>query len=227
MSTVYKGKRRHKLKPYRKRTIMGTLLFLKEVTFIIREDGVLRRRGLFRCRCGKEFICNILPVKSGNNKSCGCAKGNGIEAIKKHGMSKSPEYKTWTGIKYRCYDSKAKCYKYYGGRGISVCKRWRNSFEKFYLDMGKKPSKNHSIERLNCNKNYSPKNCFWATKIVQARNTNAIITILYKGERRKLIEVCEELGVGIDRARNRLYDGKTTEQALCPTRLRRTKKIIS
>jgi hypothetical protein len=70
----------------------------------------------------------------------------------------------------RCYNPKHKIYKYYGGRGISVCARWLKSFANFYLDMGNKPTKKHSIDRIENDGNYTPKNCRWATAKVQARN---------------------------------------------------------
>jgi hypothetical protein len=84
--------------------------------------------------------------------------------------SRTPEYSVWSGMKQRCYNQKSRIWKYYGGRGIKVCARWRDSFAKFLQDMGPRPSPKHSIERLNNNGNYTPKNCIWAVATTQARN---------------------------------------------------------
>lgn len=88
-----------------------------------------------------------------------------------HGMYTSPEYRIYMGMKARCYNKKNEEYRRYGGRGIKICDRWLNSFSKFYNDMGNRPSKEYSIDRVNVNGNYSLKNCRWATKSQQSINT--------------------------------------------------------
>lgn len=74
-------------------------------------------------------------------------------------------------MRNRCYNKKGEKYKDYGGRGIKVCKRWLNSFENFYADMGLKPTPEHSLDRINNNGNYEPGNCRWATQSQQVGNT--------------------------------------------------------
>lgn len=122
-------------------------------------------------KCAK---CNI---KLGYRNNSGlCLKH--VANRRTHGMSRSPEYKSWCGMKERCYNKNNKKYKDYGCRGIIVCNRWHN-FENFFEDMGKKPSKNHSIDRIDNDGNYEPNNCRWATSLQQARNKRDVKT--YRG----------------------------------------------
>lgn len=122
---------------------------------------------LCECDCGaiKEVLAQRLVT--GKTKSCGCLHK---ELKEKHGMSESSEYTSWVKMKQRCYNTRYLYYEDYGGRGIKVCDRWKDSFENFYEDMGDKLDKNYSIERLDVNKDYSPDNCVWADNYVQNRN---------------------------------------------------------
>lgn len=93
-----------------------------------------------------------------------------------HGMIKTSEYNSWTCMKQRCYNKKHMAYSQYGGRGITVCDKWRNSFLAFYRDMGDKPSSRHSLDRIDNNGNYEPSNCKWSTYEEQQHNTRTYKT---------------------------------------------------
>jgi len=96
-----------------------------------------------------------------------------------HGMTRTPEYRSWLDMKARCFNPNHKNYLDYGGRGITVCDRWKNSFQNFLADMGSRPTAKHSLDRIDNNADYSPENCKWSTKAEQVNNrrSNHLITI--------------------------------------------------
>lgn len=129
------------------------------------------------------------------------------------GGSITPEYRCWSGIHARCYNKKTCAYRLYGGRGIKVCERW-HSFENFLADMGPRPSIAHSIDRIDPDGDYEPKNCRWATLIEQARNkrTNKIVT--FNGESLPISVWAERLGIRTDTLWRRFNSGWPVEKAL-------------
>ncbi|RKX92020.1 MAG: hypothetical protein DRZ90_14325 [Spirochaetes bacterium] len=90
--------------------------------------------------------------------------------VEKHGMSGTPEYTTWRGMVNRCHRTSYREFRYYGGRGITVCDEWRHSFLQFYKDMGPKPFRRATIDRVDNNKGYSPNNCRWVSQKVNNEN---------------------------------------------------------
>lgn len=124
-----------------------------------------------QCNCGKSMLAHSTALKSGKVKSCGCFRRSRLGMQKRtHGMTGSPEYVSWCSMKARCFDPSNNRYKDYGARGISVCASWKESFEKFFSDMGNKPSARHTLGRINNELGYSPENCRWETYTEQARN---------------------------------------------------------
>lgn len=122
-----------------------------------------------QCDCGRMIAPDRGSLVSGNTTSCGCTRGL---HLKTHGCSlgkRTPEYNSWACMKQRCDNPKNPNYKYYGERGIKVCKRWK-SFENFIEDMGVKPDQGMSIERINNNRGYCKSNCKWATAKEQSNN---------------------------------------------------------
>ncbi len=125
---------------------------------------------LTKCDCGNIITVHGSALKTGNTKSCGCLKKEIVSTCNlRHGMSETQTYRSWQSMKKRCLSVNCKDYKHYGGRGISICDRWLNSFENFLEDMGEKPE-GLTLERKNNNGNYELSNFKWATRKEQANN---------------------------------------------------------
>lgn len=176
----------------------GKLLVLEEVKERSKNNKILYK---CKCTCGNEKIINGENVRTGHTSSCGCSR-TGINV--KHNMSYTVEHKTWGSMKRRCHNKNDSRYKDWGGRGIKVCDRWFNSFENFFEDMGYRPSKHHSIERINNDGDYEPSNCIWADKKTQDRNRRNSMRILHEN---KIIDVflfSEKLNISVVATRARI-----------------------
>ena len=168
-----------------------------------------------RCRCGNYTILRTSVLKSGRTKSCGCLFREFLETgrlnYRKHGKYKTPEYGAWAQMKSRCLNKKSRIYPSYGGRGIKICERWI-TFEQFFEDMGKRPSPDHSIERLNNNANYCPDNCCWATRKEQMRNRSVTAYVNWNGKLIALADLADRYQLNLRTVRSRLRSGWAVEK---------------
>lgn len=136
--------------------------------------GRKKARWLCRCDCGNKVVVIGCDLRNGNTKSCGCLRAEMAsehlsKLVTKHGKTGTGAWNSWRRMIGRCYRKGDASYKRYGARGIRVCKRWLKSFENFYADMGDRPL-GKTLERKDNDKNYTPRNCTWATPREQALN---------------------------------------------------------
>lgn len=134
----------------------------------------------------------------------------------KHGMSSTPEYLIWCGIRARCCKPGHRAYPRYGGRGIVLCERWQ-AFETFLSDMGMRPSPKHSVDRIDNNGSYSPENCRWATTKEQNSNSRHNRMVSYSGQTLTVDQWSKKLNISRLVLTKRLNSGWSIERAFTET----------
>lgn len=166
------------------------------------------------CDCGIEVTVPAPSLNSGDAKSCGCLQRERTsEASRTHGMRHTNEFHIWDAMKQRCHNPLNEAYRHYGGRGISVCTEWRESFAQFYMDMGPRPD-GFTIERMDNDGDYTPSNCCWASQKQQSRNRRNTVTATHNGLTLPLSEWAERTGIPYQRLIKRLRRGLTGELLL-------------
>lgn len=170
------------------------------------EKGNRNPRSLCKCECGLEKLVIRNSLKNGSNSMCR------ICSNKTHDMTKTKVYTTWVDMKRRCFNKKTSRYHDYGGRGITVCDRWKHSFENFFEDMGERPE-GLTLDRKDNDKNYYKDNCRWATQKEQANNRSSNRLIDYNNQTKNLKQWSEYLGINYGTLKSRLNRGWSVERA--------------
>lgn len=178
----------------------GRLTIIKEVN---KRNGV--RMVSTKCDCGTKKVVRLLQVVAGTTQSCGCLRNeiagyyHGENSVKKLGdiNKRTPEYNAWRNMYKRCNYRRFDIFhnETYINRNITICDRWREKrtgYSNFLSDMGRKPTPNHSLERVNNDKGYSPENCVWATSKEQARNTSRTVRFI-KGTKYGKLTLIKEI----------------------------------
>lgn len=137
-----------------------------------------------RCDCGRVHIRewrNIYRGRSPYCRSCAISVQRRTHNESRP-LTRTPEYTAWSSMRERCLCTTHRSYHRYGGRGITVCLRWRRSYALFLKDMGRRPTPAHSLDRLDNNRGYSKANCRWATKTEQSRNCHTNVRLTLDGQ---------------------------------------------
>lgn len=176
-------------------------------------DIKYRKKFLAQCECGTVRVHRSDYLFAGKSTACGCIR----KKLKtKHGLHKTAEYAAWQSMKNRCLNSAFKQFCDYGGRGIKVCDNWlgEDGFNRFLKDMGKKPSKAHSLDRVDVNGDYEPSNCRWATKTQQQNNRRDNHYIEWNGVKKTVTEWARDIGAATDTIKHRIKVGWPLHEAL-------------
>lgn len=188
------------------------------LTVIERAGSVRNNRAwICRCECGttKTLLSPNLTLEIGGTKSCGCLRR---DARKTHGYARihdtAPEYKIWVAIKDRTTKEHNKSYASYGGRGIDICERWRNSFQAFIDDVGRRPEKSLTLDRIDNNGNYEPGNCRWATRKTQSSNRRVTLKLTWNNETLSIADWAAKTGMSYRCLYSRIHKGWSTERAM-------------
>lgn len=170
----------------------------------------IRKRAVFRCRCecGNERRAVGRDLLDGHVKSCGC-----LRKATKHGLYRTRTRKVWQQMKDRCCNPNTTGFDLWGGRGIAVCDRWRESFLNFIADMGPAPE-GATLERIDNEKHYNPSNCRWATRREQAQNTRRNRMVTFRGQTLCVTEWARRLGMPSGTLWARFKHGWSTERAM-------------
>ncbi len=183
-------------------------------------DDKYRRLVRCRCDCGVERVMRKMNLtrKVKASRSCGCLGRELSRARIKHGKVNTQVYHTYQSMMQRCGNPKHAAWHRYGGRGITVCDRWRDEsgFVRFLSDMGEPPSELHTLERRNNDKGYGPQNCYWATRLEQANNRASCHELTLNGKTQNVSQWCRELGLNRNTVFKRLRSGWATAEALSP-----------
>lgn len=172
-----------------------------------------------RCDCGAETVVSRHSLTSGNTNSCGCYNKD-INAARflKHGQHRNPAYHCWQAVKNRCLRPGSAGYEDYGGRGITMCPEWRDDFAAFLRDMGPRPSRRHSVDRIDNDGDYEPSNCRWATQSEQNLNQRRTVFVEVSGELATVHELAAAAGLPSNLVKRRLRRGLSLQRALDPKR---------
>lgn len=179
---------------------------------------------LYVCHCGVEFECVEAAIRSGNTKSCGCLQKETIAKLNRtigHTADKryTKTYTSWLEMRKRCYKSKTPYFELYGGRGIKVCDRWKDSFVNFFRDMGFRPE-GTTLDRIDPEKDYTLDNCRWATHREQVLNRRNTIRHLFYGVSLTVSEWADLMEVGRARVYQRIKRGSSIFDAIFQGRKR-------
>ena len=188
-----------------------------------------RRKCRCLCDCGNETDVYISHLRDGHTQSCGCLHKELLTSrLETHRLSKTRLYKTWSNMKTRCNNENNNEYAYYGGRGIKVCPEWEHDFGSFAIwALSSGYRDDLTIDRIDCNGNYSPENCRWATRKEQGNNTRRNHYLSFNGQIKTISEWSDEVGLSSRLIQDRIVKlGWSVDRALT-TPKRKQRRLIN
>ena len=207
---------------------MGNLIDITGIKYgmltVIKFSEMRKEKAYWLCVCDCENECVVVGnnLKNYHTQSCGCKhKDANFKRLTTHGMCKSSEYRIWSHMLERCSNNKAKSFKNYGGRGITVCEKWL-TFEGFYEDMGDRPEV-LTLDRKNVNGNYEKDNCRWATQKVQQNNRTNNRVVTYLGSAKTVSQWSEEFNIKYKILYDRINKHKWSIERALTTKIREAK----
>jgi len=171
--------------------------------------GISTKKHHLTCKCDCGVVKDIYKssLTRGLSKSCGCNRV-------KHNETKTNLFRLWSKMLERCYNKNHVHYNNYGGRGIVVCDKWKNDFLAFKKDIGQRPSRDHSVDRIKNDGNYEPENVKWSTKKEQGNNSRQCHLITIEGVTKNITQWAEHYGIKRDRIYDRIKRGYSDERAV-------------
>lgn len=199
--------------------------YLVLIEHIPKRNSSSRKVAKYLCKvCDQKVVKRVSHVNSGEVRTCSRKCGN---IFKPEAVTKRPEYSIWLGMKNRCTNKSYNLFHRYGGRGIKVCDRWKESFTDFISDVGDRPSSHHSLDRIDNNGDYSPENCQWATAEDQANNTIKNINIEAYGIKMSVARWCRVLEIKKERVYYRLKIGWSDHDSLFTPQQGKNGKVLN
>lgn len=198
--------------------VIGRLFVQRRAKDFVQPNGRKRAQWHCICACGNVILVEASNLASAHTRSCGCLVVDTCSDVgcknRTHSKTDTREWNAWAGAKSRCSNPNVSAFKNYGGRGITMCRRWLNSFAAFFADMGPCPPR-FTLERKDVNRGYTPKNCIWASAKTQARNRRTTVYVRRKGRKITLAQAAEDHGLRLSLVRDRFCrQGWSLERSL-------------
>ena len=179
-----------------------------------------KHKWLCLCSCGEKHYASTGHLNAGSIVSCGhYGRLKTKERSTTHGMTNTKVFRAWSSMRDRILNTNNRKYPLYGGRGIKVCDRWLHSFENFYTDVGDSPTPKHTLDRIDSNGDYEPKNVRWATYTEQNNNRSLNNLVSFNGKTKTIAQWSKQYGLLWETLKARLSNGWSVEKALT-TRVR-------
>jgi len=203
----------------------GRLVVLRRADELPASNG-RRVRWLCQCDCGNEKVVTGHALSRAETTSCGCLRKEMTGAKKRtHGMTRTPTYRSWRAAKERCHNPNSSNYPSYGGAGIEMCRRWRDSFETFLADIGERPA-GATLDRLDQCKGYEPGNVQWATSVEQSVNRGTTRLYRWRGGWMTTREIAEAEDLSFNSLRKVVGRHRTIQDAVAYVRSRKGRSGI-